>query len=507
MKSLLTAALVTGLAATAHANPQIDVIAVSGDPTPDGNGTFDGTFSPPILNDNGTVAFEAGVTGTTGGANDGEWIIVGDTNVLSTVVAEGQPALDGNGTFASFPDGDLQLNNSGQVLTGVFYNSSNDTRRGVVRGDGTSLVSIYRQGDPDPVTGNGSFGASTGGDLGASGQAAFVQGTQVTPQRLFLGDGTTTQALLNTGDASPDGSGTVTLIGATFQVNPSDRVLAGIQVDDGGGDEYLLLTIDSSSSQPIFRQGDASPEGNGVFNTPSSVALDAAGNVTFTGALTGTAEGNADDRGLYRYDALTDTVSNLAREGQPVPGGDGEFGKFGVVVVNETGDFALSADLTDTTASQALFYSDGSTISEVYRQGDVVPGGDGEFLGVGGYAINEAGQLALQAFITNTASTEIESALYLWDPVDGISELLRSGDPLLGSTIDSAQSPGGGLRFATGSDFVSGFNDTGVPQLAFSFGLEDGTTGIGLYTIPEPTTAALVALGGLAILRRTRRHA
>lgn len=113
--------LVAEPAVSAPATTQ--VVAVSGQAVPDGNGTFDTFFNffvpgTTILNDAGHAAFVAQLTGTSNGNDDNMAIFRGDGAApLVQVARAGDPSPDGNGTFSAFPE--ISLNDAGLMAFGA----------------------------------------------------------------------------------------------------------------------------------------------------------------------------------------------------------------------------------------------------------------------------------------------------------------------------------------------------------------------------------------------------
>jgi len=85
------------------------VIALQGDPAPNG-GNYDGRFfGPRVMNDRGQVAFNAGLSG---GASD-TGIFRGDGVTTSTIALAGTTAPGTTGTFSAF--GDMKIGENGTV--------------------------------------------------------------------------------------------------------------------------------------------------------------------------------------------------------------------------------------------------------------------------------------------------------------------------------------------------------------------------------------------------------
>src|SRR5438093_6266859 len=85
--------------------------------------------------------------------------------------------------------------------------------------------------------------------------------------------------------------------------------------------------------------------------------------------------------------AVSVTAVTLARQGVAVPGGNGVFDDyfhFGVPCVNDSGMVAFCADLTGTTGGTAddellLRGHDGQPLLVLAREGETIPGGTGQF--------------------------------------------------------------------------------------------------------------------------------
>src|SRR3990172_22328 len=130
------------------ANGRITVVALSGDPTPDGDGTFD-LFSQPTVNESGQVAFLAILDGASPYG-----VFLTQYESLLRVARQGQASPDGVGTLSlslSTTKWTVPLNDLGQVTL------SADTKDGlpiggldVFVGDGTTLDFIARSGRPAP---------------------------------------------------------------------------------------------------------------------------------------------------------------------------------------------------------------------------------------------------------------------------------------------------------------------------------------------------------------------
>jgi hypothetical protein len=104
---------------------------------PNGNGRLldFGGQNHVAINNAGTVAFLADLTGTTGGTADNAAIFLAAAQGVTQVVRKGQPVPDGNGVFAKF--GYPGLNNSGQL---AFVATLSGTKGGTTDNQGIYFV-------------------------------------------------------------------------------------------------------------------------------------------------------------------------------------------------------------------------------------------------------------------------------------------------------------------------------------------------------------------------------
>lgn len=339
-----------------------------------GNGTFT-SYSIPLINDAGQVAFRAGLDDTTGGPFSNLGIYIGDGVSSPMEIARGGlPVPGGNGTFRSlsmFP----ALNRVGQVAFQSRIEGSSggfNDDQAIYRGDGvTALVAMVREGDSLPI--NGTLGTGLGDPaLNDAGQIAFK---------------------------------------ASFLTNT-----LGGNTDDIG----IFRGDVPTSLVEIARKGKSSPDGNGVFSDFGDPTLNNLGQAAFRAFSSGTTDGRADDGGIYRGDGTA--LSQIAREGQTTPDGNGAFTSFGFPALNDSGQMAFSGRQDPNNTLGIYFHDDGR----------------------------------------------------------GLVSVALKGDPLLGSTItdlflNTNNSPPGNQR-----DWL---NDRG--QVSFQFELADGREGIAIWSPPQ----------------------
>jgi hypothetical protein len=165
--------------------------------------------------------------------------------------------------------------------------------------------------------------------------------------------------------------------------------------------------------------------------------------------------------------------------------------------------FAATLSGVGGSSPAGIFRGDGEgALVPIVRTGQQAPDGDGTFESLEGFAINDAGQVAFRAYLTGGSGPEDDHRLFLYDDDEGLVQLLRTGDPLLASTVLE-------LNLATqGNQHLAAhraLNDRG--RVAFSFVLDDFRSGLAI-AVPEAGAgrpiAALVGLYGAARLRRGR---
>jgi hypothetical protein len=224
--------------------------------------------------------------------------------------------------------------------------------------------------------------------------------------------------------------------------------------------------------------------------------------------LTATSGGTTDDLAIYR--GTGGALTRIAREGQPVPAGDGLLSFMFVPMLNNAGQSAFTATITrnalGTANDTAIYRGDGGTLKEIAREGNLVPGGNGKFgqldsFGDTDFDLNDSGQVAFFANLTNTTGgTSDNSGIFFSDDTFGMLPVARKGDPFLGSTFID-------LRIAPGlfGEELGGLNNVG--QVAFYFQLADQREGIAVWNanVPEPGSLAVGVIVLIGTMRRRRR--
>ncbi|MEQ9453032.1 MAG: hypothetical protein RLN76_00385 [Phycisphaeraceae bacterium] len=159
--------------------------------------------------------------------------------------------------------------------------------------------------------------------------------------------------------------------------------------------------------------------------------------------------------------------------------------------VSDTGSLVIWAGgrtASDERVAGFLVYQDGAWRLDV-RQGDQLPdGGQIEQISFVPPEVHDSGQILALVQIDDGSE-----ALITHHPDWGLVELARTGDLIDGLAVSR-------LNSYQGYQTVSRMNSRG--DVTFWFELEDGSSGIGVWTLPEPGGLGLISLGLLGVVRR-----
>ena len=421
-------------------------------------------------------------------------------NSLVTLIGQsGGTAPDGQAVFRGF-ERLIGPSNSGWVAFRALEKVTEDTFREVLYlADTGGPVEVARNGDSAP-DGGGTF-RDFPQNIGVndSAQLAFVGRTAESPHDEFgdtdgyylSGEGGI-EVLVREGDALPGGGSIFKLCIPGFLdcsyryggLNESGQIAYAAALT-GTDDNRALFIADSGGTTELARKGDPVPGGNGAFEdffTPTGP--NESGQVAFLASISGTSGGDSDNEGIYLADESG--VTELAREGDTVPGGNGSFGDFVFLTgLNDSGEAAFNAILDGTSGgesdNEALYIASEAGITELARKGEPAPGGGGGILS--SILIptnpNENGEVAFDASIEGgDEGLPVDSGIFLAG-ASGIVKLVRVGD----------SGPGGVGRF-TGF-LLGGLNDSG--QVIFRSRLFQNKSSVeGLYRVgPGSSVAAL----------------
>jgi hypothetical protein len=189
------------------------------------------------------------------------------------------------------------------------------------------------------------------------------------------------------------------------------------------------------------------------------------------------------------YVAGPNGVRTLAQENvTPMPGGGGVFTEFDLAVADDDASFAVEGRGANGQRGIYVFDENG-VVRTVMDTNTPIPGGSGNFNWEHRNLVNtlfscDNGGVLFEGFGAN----DYEGIFYA-GPVGRIIKLIDRNDVFDGKAVDRAFIDRASL-------------DGGLAGIWVQF--EDGTEGIYIAAVPEPATAAVLAIAGALRLRRRR---
>jgi len=543
------------------ASDLVRTVALTGQPAPG----IDGTFSdfrgkvwdelPVALNERGHVAFYAEFSGATivEDSDTGLWSEGGGSG-LAIVAREGSIAIGAPSPFGDFTAGffsDLVLNDlddvafrhEGYISTGnsietggangLFYADYAGFVRTIGYRGGPAAIEdkVFSEIDIRSVSVNQPPAASP--VLNEAGTAAFVgilsTGGGVTDDNRWgvwqYDRQSGLQLIIRAGAPAPGTTENIWFFEPDIAINNQNEVAFRGRLGEfqqGAGSGIYVANAESELRQ-VARTGELAPGTATTFSYFSAPSLNSGGHVAFFAVL------NPDDaQASYGSGVWRETAPNslelVARTGGAAPGTSALFSfdnaESELPGFNESGQMAFVSDLSGPGVSEFndtgiwKVDTDGS-LALIAREGDAAPGTDGVFApyGLGGAFINGAGQVAFFGGISD-GGLNPSNNLGIWaQSLDGEVRLIAR----TGGYLDVSDTPGvtdlrqiatlySPLAFGNGNGRPSAFNDRG--QIAFMAAFTDGTSGVfvsNAVAIPEPTSASILLIAALNMLRLFRR--
>lgn len=458
--------------ASCWAQSRDEILIQTGQAAPDGNGTISFLGSH-VLSDAGQVTFRAGLNGTAGGSSDDSGVFRSTDNLLIQIAREGQSAPGGDGTFDNFLN--PVINGSGQVaFFGILKDTDNPV--GIFRGSGGEIAQLARSGQAAP-DGNGTFGNFSEPTLSDSGQVSFfgiltgTNGGSADNRGVFVGDSGSLTQIARKGQSAPDGNGSFLDFG-TPAINESGKTAfrASLGGTNGGSDDdFGIYSGDGNSITQVAREGQSAPGGNGAFASFAFPEINRSGETAFLASLSGTSGGNNDNLALFVSGA--NGLTQLIRKGQSAPDNNGTISGFSTRpnYINDNGQIAVTAAYSGTSGgtddNNAILRADGDGITQIVRSNQASPDGNGVFVGFNNPFFNNAGQTAFFAALRDTSGSDDETGVFTSDGVDTF-QVVRDGDTISGSTVTSVS--------------IGGLNNHG--QVSYEAALADGRRIISRWT-------------------------
>src|SRR5204863_77565 len=234
-------------------------------------------------------------------------------------------------------------------------------------------------------------------------------------------------------------------------------------------------------TEVIVEAGDKAPGGNvTVFHgspTHEWPAFNNKGLAAFVARLTNTHGGSNDDSAIYRT-STPGKLTQIAREGQPLPEGNGTFGEmiYGVSIVlpamNATGQVAF-VDRSGISVV-GIYRGDGKTPIKIARIGDPLPGGGTISWFSSGTTpdINDPGEVVFAA-VDNSVNVY---GTFKWSG-GALTKIARYGDTIPNSSDTIAGTdPSARINKAGQVAFVSSVSHTKRNRCYFALFRGDGRT-------------------------------
>lgn len=440
----------------------------------------------PVINNNGLIAF----------GTDLDRIYRTRGFSPKVIATTGDVAPPSNGVIDQLLDPILDNNNI------TYFNATatgSNSTEGIFRGQIGSLRRINRNDQAAPGGGAfNAFGAPSAGG-GAVAFRATIQNSPGGPGTnfgIYLGTSFgPSDEVVRRGDAAPDANGTFLDFSDPAVNNNLVIAFKGLLTGASGGplqDRGLYIVGSNGVINQAVREGDAAPDGKGTFRSFEEFSLNNNGKVAFTADMN-----SQSDEGVFITDANSNTTV-VVRAKDLTPAGFGEFNVFSSPIINDSDQVAFIADLaaTGNFLDDGIFYFDGTEVQEVVREGDAAPDGGGVLSSLRDLNFNDDEEFAFSATVVNGNS---EDAIFFYSDSEGLLTVARVGDAFEGSTITSLLFEGGDGPQGNES---AGLNDNG--QIAYAYELANGEQGVVSWTVPEPSSLALLGLGGLLISRRRR---
>lgn len=544
--SIATAAL--NLCPVAHGGQYVPVALSNALAPDDPDGARFDSFISMRLNDAGQVVFTARL-----GASNERGIWLGDESSSATVARTGQPAPqtpDGVFFLSTNSFTQLGIGNSGMVaffgaLDGPGIDTSGQTNNtGLWMGTPGDLQLVTRKGSQAPSLPVGVLNAgfhSGTFNLAGNDRLAFtmtLSGSGVTPENnvaMYAGGAGGIVPIARTGEQAPGMAGGVTFVlfrNANEDVTPQvrrDGSIAFLGRVEGPGisslNDHGIWAGHGGALSIVARETAPAPHASGVtfvsFKTP---VLDETNQLAFVAELAGSGVTNFNDGGIWAGTPGR-KISRVAREGDPAPGTTATFfgglggSGFHSYDIADNGDIAFSGRLTGAgvnSSNDAGIWraspqrSADPAISDylpparlIAREGDPAPGTNGVFDTLVDFELNARGDMIFFAHSTDTQALE-----GIWTAIgddvelflaEGMEFEVAPGDTRIVSFLTPI------ISFPpTPSGFFTRLNDDG--QIAFGASFTDGTSGIFLAAVPEPSSTVSVLCLTSALLGRSKRR-
>lgn len=466
----------------------IDVLAQTGTSSPDGNGVFANSMSPPILNNQSQALIWSNLVATTDpGTLDDNGFFRLSRNEIVALARGGDTVSNGNPLNLSIQLLTQQLSRfaqQGLADNGDLYFVVPDLQNVVryFRADGTTLEPLLTSGQTTDFVDELLLFTRLF-SLNDVGLPYFV--TAIPDFTGGLIDDPGPRLLITPGQSLPDGRQAVGVVlgpaPLTSRLNNANQKVLPVQTVGMPPNNAGLYRTDGTTVVPLLHLGEAAVDGLGTYATQlGSATIGENGSALMLQFVDDFA---SDYLGLFLHDGTT--LREIVRTGTIAEGPN--------TITNINNGLQLNGN--DTAAFHGLFVDElGNQLPTVlaYRQGVVrpilsefeqLPAPIGlETRGPLDFALNELDQITIFGFVI--AEGVSRRAIFLYDFDFGLALVAREGMPLGDSIISSlnvALPLNSGLSNIHNTNATNGINDLG--EIAFSFTLENGQVGAALASV------------------------
>lgn len=510
LKVLVGALLGTG---TTTLFAGIEAVVVSGDT---GSTSLTSISAPPVLTNGGRILFQGSYVPAPAepevsaifSAEDGSW---------QPVVKVGDPISETTDVLSRIGSGFIATE-SGYL---AFHGAANDPGLGdansIFRAYENELTEIARVGESAPGDTN-TFHALDMPDMNQAGTILFSARFEPNPMvgpipvpadnMLVRSDGTSMDIVARRGQIVTDdglrfdrGSSLSPLSTTTFSTGagiddagdivfwsslcPWQEVFAGVFQRCSNTSSEGVFAVDGDGVHELVRPRPA-PDGNGnlidIAQTSSispykHIFMNENGGIAFYAEMSGTAGGLGDNTGIYAGDHSE--LFKVVRKGDASPDGNGIFSSFSDLVrMNDAGQVAFSATLTDTDSGQnetGLFAWNAGELLQYARSGmELRRAGTLSASSHPWFQLNQAGQASFTSNVVEPGG-QTRRGLFIADDRE-LLEIVRVGDDLAGAHVASLIE----VNVTTNYRRSMAINDHA--QVVFAAALDDGRQGVFLYT-------------------------
>jgi hypothetical protein len=303
-------------------------------------------------------------------------------NITATVIADTStpvPGQAGNFDFLTYP-----VTSHGTV---AFLGAARDQQQSIYSSTNGKLTLALPAGAPIPSTG----GTFTGFSLPVPSQQAllFVGAGSLNTLGLYVKSGEILRRIVDTFTPVPSGVGNFTSFAGNGIAFDVQGAIVFVGTDKAGNQGIYSSSFPGGGAFVVANSSTRIPGGSGTFDNFAFAAVNAYGIAFFGGQ-----SANPVSSGLYL--SRQGSLSLLANAQTAVPGMGGTFNGFGTPVIAGT---SVVFHAKGTNGSDGIYMASGSSLSVIADQTTPVPGGSGTFQSffMNDPSIDERGNVAFLA--------------------------------------------------------------------------------------------------------------